>query len=68
LWYVRVGTLDEPALLAPDVHIHTRRKHPAVVLPAGVPAFEAGYDHAKVWSPASLARLEANKLATSPRS
>ena len=59
-WFVRVGTLDNPALLAPDVHIHTCRKHPAVTLPPCVLTFEAGYDRAKVWPPESLARMEAN--------
>ena len=39
--FVRVGTLDNPAALSPDVHIYTRSKLPWVKLPEGVPAFEA---------------------------
>lgn len=59
-WFVRVGTLDTPGLLAPDVHIYTRSKHPAVQLPPGATVFESSYDRARVWSPESLARFDAN--------
>lgn len=59
LRFVRVGTLERPSLLAPDVHIYTRSKQPWVVLPDGVPAFEAYYDSAKLWPPASLERRRA---------
>ncbi len=41
LSFVRVGALDEPATLPPDIHIYTRTKLPWVALPAGVPAVEA---------------------------
>src|SRR5271167_493755 len=41
LSFVRVGTLDEPSALPPDVHIYTRSKLPWVRLPADVPAVEA---------------------------
>ena len=44
LTFVRVGTLDEPASVPPDVHIYTRSKLPWIALPAGVPAFEAYYN------------------------
>jgi hypothetical protein len=56
LRFVRVGTLDDPTALAPDVHIYTRSKQPWVTLPAGVPAFEAYYDSSKLWPAESLAR------------
>ncbi|HEY3642096.1 MAG TPA: aldehyde-activating protein, partial [Xanthobacteraceae bacterium] len=59
LRFVRVGTLDDPSALPPDVHIYTRSKLPWVALPAGVPAFEAYYDSAKLWPAASLARRRA---------
>jgi hypothetical protein len=59
LRFVRVGTLDDPAALAPDVHIYTRSKLPWVRLPEGVPAFEAYYDSAKLWPAASLERRRA---------
>ena len=59
LSFVRVGTLDEPSRLTPDVHIYTRSKLPWVALPAGVPAFEAYYDSKKLWPPESLERRKA---------
>ena len=57
--FVRVGTLDRPERLAPDVHIFTRSKVPWVRLPAAVPAFRVYYDRKKLWPRESLARLEA---------
>ncbi len=35
--FVRVGTLDEPDRLPPDIHIFTSTKQPWVVLPSGMP-------------------------------
>ena len=49
LRFVRVGTLDDPTALAPDVHIYTRSKLPWVRLPEGVPAFDAYYDTKALW-------------------
>jgi hypothetical protein len=57
--FVRGGTLDEPSAVKPDVHIYTRSKLPWVELPADTPAFEEYYDTRKLWSPASLERLDA---------
>lgn len=48
--FVRVGTLDEPCQLVPDVHIYTSTKVPWVTLPDGVEIFEEFYDVAKVWA------------------
>ena len=59
LKFVRVGTLDEPAELPPDVHIYVRSKLPWIALPADVPAFEAYYDSKKLWPPESLERRKA---------
>ena len=59
LRFVRIGTLDEPAALAPDVHIYVRSKLPWIALPEGVPAFDAYYDSKKLWPPASLERRRA---------
>ncbi len=53
---VRVGTLDDPDLLPPDVHIFTASKQPWIVLPDGVPAFAEFYDREQVWPEASLRR------------
>ena len=57
--FVRVGTLDTPDALPPDVHIFTASRQPWVLLPPGVPAFEAYYDRTQVWSADSLARRTA---------
>jgi hypothetical protein len=62
--FVRVGTLEKPAALPPDVHIYTRSKLPWVTLPAGVPAFEAYYDSKTLWPAESLARRAAAMSAT----
>ena len=59
LRFVRVGTLDDPTALQPDVHIYTRSKLPWVVLPERVPAFEAYYESKKLWPSASLERRRA---------
>jgi hypothetical protein len=55
--FVRGGTLDDPARVAPDVHIFTRSKLPWVELPGDVPAFEVYYDTKTLWPAASLDRL-----------
>jgi hypothetical protein len=54
--FVRIGTLDEPDRLPPDVHIFTASKQPWVVIPAGARAFEEYYQASTVWSAESLAR------------
>jgi hypothetical protein len=59
LRFVRVGTLDDPDSLPPDVHIYTRSKLPWVTLPEGVPAFDAYYNLKEIWPPASLERRRA---------
>ena len=57
--FVRVGTLDEPDRLPPDIHIFTASKQPWVVLPPGVPAVPEYYERDAHWPPASLARRRA---------
>ena len=57
--FVRVGTLDDPDRLPPDIHIFTASKQPWVVLPAGVPAVQEYYERDQFWPPESLARRKA---------
>lgn len=57
--FVRVGTLDEPDRLPPDIHIFTASKQPWVVLPPGVPAVEEYYDLKDHWPATSLERRKA---------
>ena len=58
LKFIRVGTLDNPDLLPPNVHIFTASKQSWVVIADGVPAFAEYYEREQVWSPGSLARRE----------
>ena len=57
--FVRVGTLDRPAALKPDVHIYTRWKVKWLELPKETPSFRDYYETRKLWPPASLKRLNA---------
>lgn len=59
LRFVRVATLDDPAVLPPDVHIFARSKLPWVRLPADAKVFEVYYDMAAEWPADSLARRQA---------
>ncbi len=60
--YVRVGTLDNPDLCSPDIHIFTSTRQPWLDLPADTPAVEEFYDRREHWPDLSLARFE--KLRT----
>jgi hypothetical protein len=57
--FVRVGTLDDPDRLPPDIHIFTSSKQPWVVLPEGTPAVPEFYDRKTYWPAESLARRQA---------
>ena len=57
--FVRVGTLDNPDKLPPDIHIFTSSKQPWVVLPPGTPAVVEYYRSADYWPAVSLARRKA---------
>ena len=57
--FVRVGTLDEPDRLPPDIHIFTASKQPWVLLPPGTPAVSEYYKAAEIWPKESLERRAA---------
>jgi hypothetical protein len=59
LRFVRVGTLDTPDVMPPDIHIYTSSKQPWVVIPDGTPAVPEYYDREVYWSAESLARRSA---------
>ena len=59
LRFVRIGTLDNPRALKPDVHIYTRYKVKWLKLPKETPAFRNYYETKKLWPKASLKRLHA---------
>ena len=54
--FIRVGTLDEPGRLPPDVHIYTAAKPDWLQLPEGALAFDEFYVIDEVWSQESLER------------
>jgi hypothetical protein len=54
--FVRVGTLDDPDSLPPQIHIFTASKQPWFTLPAGAKAFAEYYDIDKEWPAESLER------------
>ena len=56
--FVRVGTLDQPDHLPPDIHIYTASRQPWVVIPSGTPAVPEYYDRDQYWPADSLARLQ----------
>ena len=57
--FIRVGTLDEPYRLPPDIHIFTSSKQPWIVLRSGIPAVEEYYDCSEYWPEDSQMRLRA---------
>ena len=57
--FVRVGTLEQPDRLPPDIHIFTSSKQPWVVLPPDTPAVAEYYDRDSCWPAASLERRAA---------
>jgi len=59
LRFVRIGTLDKPSALPPDVHIFTRSKLPWIELPKGAQVFEVYYDTKALWPAESLERRKA---------
>lgn len=59
LSFVRVGTLDEPDHLPPEIHIFTSTKQAWLQIPAETPAVAGYYDREKYWPAESLARRRA---------
>jgi hypothetical protein len=57
--FVRVGTLDNPDRVPPDIQIFTSSKQPWVVLPLGMPAVPEFYDRKAYWPAESLERRRA---------
>ncbi|UUX50850.1 GFA family protein [Nisaea acidiphila] len=55
--FVRVGTLDHPAALAPGAHIFTETKLPWVHIPENVPSFVGFYNPAETWPEEARVRM-----------
>ena len=54
--FVRVGTLDEPDRVPPDIHIFTSSKQPWLTLPTELPAVAEYYSSTEYWPQESLER------------
>lgn len=57
--FMRVGTLDNPAAMPPDIHIFTSTKQPWVVLPEGAKAVPEFYSPREMWPKESRERFAA---------
>lgn len=57
--FLRVGTLDNPDLLPPDIHIYTSTKLPWVILPPDDLAVDEVYNYEEIWPQASIDRRKA---------
>ena len=54
--FIRVGTLDDPDQLPPNIHIFTSSKQPWVLLSTDVPQVPEYYDSKQHWPAESLER------------
>ena len=66
--FVRVGTMDNPDLCPPDIHMFTSSKQPWVTLSPSAKAVPEFYDLDAVWPVESLERLRAMREKRSNRS
>lgn len=57
--FLRVGTLDNPDAMPPDIHIFVASKQPWVSLPADVPAVPGYYKMSEHWPEESIERRAA---------
>ena len=61
--FVRVGTLRQPHLLPPDIHIFTSTRLPWVAIPDTARAVPEFYTPKEIWPAESLARFRAARAA-----
>lgn len=54
--FIRVGTLDEPGGLPPDIQIYTDSKQPWVIIPPDMPSVPEYYRASEKWPKESLER------------
>lgn len=64
---VRVGTLDFPGLMEPDVHSHVESKVDWIILPPGARTVPKHYNYRDMWPKSSLKRLDACLAAIAVR-
>jgi len=56
---VKVGTLDFPGLMEPDIHSHVESKVDWLILPPHARTVPKDYSHRNCWPKSSLQRLDA---------
>lgn len=61
--FIRVGTLDDPDRLRPDIHIYTSSKQPWVIIPEGALAMPEFYSLRRTWPAESIERLDRLSVA-----
>jgi hypothetical protein len=61
--FLRVGTIDHPHDVSPDVHIFTTTKRPWVQLPEGVPSAPEYFNPKELWPAGTMARFKAAREA-----
>lgn len=59
--FVRVGTLDDPDLIPPDIQIYTASKQPWVELSHDMPAVQEYYSRKDYWPEESIERINLAK-------
>ena len=64
--FLRVGTLDTPDRVPPDIHIFTSTKLPWVMLPADVPVVPEFYRYKDHWPAESIERYKAAQSVGQP--
>ncbi len=57
--FIKVGTLDNPHLMPPDIQIFTQSKQQWFILPTDKPASKRFYNRDEMWPKDSLLRLDA---------
>lgn len=57
--FLRVGTLDDPDLVPPDIHIYATSKQPWFSIPVGAPTVDRFYPIEETWPTESLQRRNA---------
>ena len=62
--FIRVGTLDDPDQMPPDIHIYTCSKQPWMIIPEKDQRVDEFYDVQETWSLKSLKRLTMLKETT----
>lgn len=61
--FVKVGTLEQPDRIQPDIHIYTATRQPWIRLPDDLPTSEAFYRFADHWPEDCLNRYKAAQAA-----